>query len=77
MLAGFEQIRTQSFDSVVEYSYERWRGRIRASAGVAAALSSEGVVEFDREHGDMLAQGFADPLEIPHRLWMLMCRKPY
>ena len=36
--AGFTGIETFSYDVEVLYSHEAWRGRIRASAGVAASL---------------------------------------
>src|SRR5918996_1531463 len=35
--------RHSLFDLEVPYSHEAWRGRIRASAGVGASLSPEGV----------------------------------
>lgn len=76
-LAGFDDIRTLSFDQAIPYSHERWRGRIRASAGVAASLPPPEVAAFDRELGQLLLRQFPqEPLLIPHRIWMLICRKP-
>jgi SAM-dependent methyltransferase len=55
----------------------RWRGRIRASSGVAAALSPPAVERFDRELQALLAADFPrQPLVIPHRLFVLTCRQP-
>jgi hypothetical protein len=49
------------------------RGRIRASAGVAAFLPAEAVQTFDEEHAAMLAERFPDdPLLFPHRVWALV-----
>lgn len=69
---GLESIETYSFDKSVPYSHEAWRGRIRASAGVKASMTPDRVEEFDRELGALLRSRFAeDPLEIPHRVWMV------
>ncbi len=76
-IAGFTGIETFSFDVGVAYSREGWRGRIRASAGVAASLDGEAVHRFDAEHSEMLAERFPEePLEIPHRVWALIARRP-
>lgn len=46
-----------------------WRGRRRASAGVAASLASEAVATFDREHEAALRQAFGEAdLLVPQRL---------
>ncbi|HYD97887.1 MAG TPA: methyltransferase domain-containing protein, partial [Alphaproteobacteria bacterium] len=68
--AGFGYIETFSFDVGVEFSPEAWRGRIRASAGVAASLDSDGVARFDAELAALLARDFPQsPLRVPHRAW--------
>lgn len=70
--AGFAGIETFSYDVAVPYTRDGWRGRIRASAGVAASLDGESVRRFDDEHAQMLASRFPeDPLLIPHRVWAL------
>lgn len=75
--AGFHQLETFSFDVVVAYSHAAWRGRIRASAGVAASLPPLQVTAFDQAHQQMLADNFpADPLPILHRVWCLIANKP-
>jgi SAM-dependent methyltransferase len=69
-LAGFIGLETFSFDQPVSYSHAAWRGRIRASAGVAASLAGEAVARFDAEHAGMLQRDFPDdPLSVPHRCW--------
>jgi SAM-dependent methyltransferase len=69
-IAGFQDIETFSFDVAVPYNHEAWRGRIRASAGVAASLPSDQVVRFDAELKSLLEERFPnDPLEIPHRVF--------
>lgn len=76
-IAGFESIETFSFDVDVAYSHEAWRGRIRASAGVAASLPPEAVKKFDLELAALLSERFpTGPLAVPHRVWALTCRAP-
>ncbi|HVJ89326.1 MAG TPA: class I SAM-dependent methyltransferase [Labilithrix sp.] len=75
--AGFGAVETFSFDVTMPYTHEGWRGRIRASQGVAAMLSAEAVAAFDREHEAVLKERFPQPiLEIPHRVFALICRAP-
>jgi len=69
-LSGFRRLETFSFDLDVAYSHEAWRGRIRASAGVGASLSPEGVIVFDRELQALLAEKFPqEPLAVLHRVF--------
>jgi SAM-dependent methyltransferase len=76
-VAGFEDIETFSFDLGVPYSREAWRGRIRASAGVAASLEKDEVRRFDEDLEALLAARFPeDPLEVPHRVWAVVCSVP-
>ena len=75
--AGFEDLETFSFDVNVPYSHEAWRGRIRASTGVAASLPPDAVAVFDDEHAELLARRFpSEPLLTPHRVWALVARAP-
>ena len=70
-LAGFTGLETFSFDQAVHYSHEAWRGRIRASAGIAASLDDDAVARFDAEHTRVLQRNFPDdPLSVPHRCWV-------
>jgi SAM-dependent methyltransferase len=76
-LAGFEQLESFTFDEPAVYSHEAWRGRIRASAGVAASLPPERVQAFDRELAALLRERFpADPQLVPHRVFALAGRRP-
>lgn len=74
--AGFSSLESFTFDLPVFYSHEGWRGRIRASAGVAASLGAHAVSEFDKELAALLRRiAPSDPSEIPHRVWVLIGRK--
>ena len=75
-VGGFWKLESFSFDMFVPYTHEAWRGRIRASAGVAASLPKESVEKFDRGLAGLLKVRFSqDPLEIPHRVWVLIGRR--
>jgi len=75
--AGFQDIETSSYDVNAIYTPENWRGRIRASAGVAASLTDRNVVQFDQQLAEILADQFpGDELVIPHRVFMVTGRKP-
>jgi SAM-dependent methyltransferase len=72
---GFVDIESFSFDVSVPYTHEGWRGRIRASAGVAASLPPDAVERFDIAHREMLARDFPDePLQTPHRVFVVFGR---
>jgi SAM-dependent methyltransferase len=74
-VAGFENIETFSFDIPAIYSHQAWRGRIRASAGVAASLPPEQVEQFDHELAQLLKTHFPDdPLATPHRVFAVICQ---
>lgn len=75
--AGFLGIETFSYDLDVPYTHESWRGRIRASAGVAASLAPGEVEAFDRALGVLLNERFpGDPLPVFHRVWWLTAVAP-
>jgi SAM-dependent methyltransferase len=76
-VAGFHNIETFSFDHPTPYTHEAWRGRIRASAGVAASLPPEKVQDFDTDLRCLLSQHFpTDPLLVPHRVFAVICSAP-
>lgn len=72
---GFTGLESFSYDEPAVYSHEAWRGRIRASAGVAATLDQPAVLAFDQDLRQMLQTRFpADPIEVPHRVFALTAR---
>ena len=74
--AGFSRIETFSYDLDVPYTPEGWRGRIRASAGVAASLAPAEVEAFDAEHARLLEESFpGDLLKIPHRVFTIVATR--
>jgi SAM-dependent methyltransferase len=74
-VAGFDDIETFSFDVNVPYTHVAWRGRIRASAGIAASLPPDAVARFDDDLRRLLAERFsAEPLQTLHRVFAVVCR---
>ena len=75
--AGFVDIETFTFDVDVPFSREAWRGRVRASAGVAGSLEPETTARFDDALRLVLEDRFpAEPLHILHRIYTAVARKP-
>ena len=73
--AGFSDIESFSFDLAVPYSHEAWLGRIRASAGIGAALSPEAVTAFNAAHAELLTSRFPkNPLAVAHRVFAVTGR---
>lgn len=69
--AGFAGLETASFDIAQPYSHAAWRGRIRASAGIAASLPADKVAAFDAALAGLLDRDYPDdPLIVPHRVWL-------
>lgn len=76
-IAGFVDVETFSFDLRVPYTHEAWRGRIRASAGVAASLGPDPVRSFDQDLERLLQNHFPeDPLQVPHQVFAVVCKAP-
>jgi len=70
--AGICNIQTFSYDVDVPYSPEAWRGRIRASAGVAA-LDADSARKFDMGLAELLSAQFpSSVLAVPHRVFAIV-----
>ncbi len=75
--AGFVDILTRTYDEDALYSPVAWRGRVRASAGIAASLPPDKVESFDIALKQVLASDFpGERLAIHHRIFTLIARKP-
>jgi SAM-dependent methyltransferase len=73
---GFCKIESFTFDIDVPYSHEAWRGRVRASAGVGAAMPPERVAQFDSELAAILKDKFPEPITVLHRVFAAIGRAP-
>jgi SAM-dependent methyltransferase len=68
---SLERFRLRTYHTYVEplvFSRALWRGRIRASKWIGAALPAERVAAFDRELEDALLRLGGEPFEVPHRI---------
>ncbi len=75
--AHFRNIESFSFDLDAPYTHEAWRGRIRASAGVGAALTQSEIATFDAALESMLAKRFPEAtLVVPHRVFVVTALCP-
>lgn len=75
--AGFVGIESFSFDEDASYSHEAWRGRIRASVGVAASLSSDEVEQFDQALQQLLVdRDEPEVMAVPHRVFAVVAQTP-
>ena len=72
--AGMRDIETFSYDVNVACAPEAWRGRIRASAGVAA-LDSDAARKFDADLTELLSSRFPSTvLAVPHRVFAIVAK---
>ena len=72
--AGSRDIQTFSYDLDVPYTPEAWRGRIRASAGVAA-LDPDATRKFDADLIALLSERFSSSvLAVPHRVFAIVAK---
>ncbi len=57
-----------SYDELLPFTREMWRGRIRACRGVGATLLQEAMTAFDAEHDALLRQIAPEQFTILHRI---------
>lgn len=75
--AGFDAWEVFGYSAVLEYSHEAWRGRIRASGGVGAAMDADTLARFDDALEKALAEAFPEePLGVDHRVFALVLWTP-
>lgn len=73
---GFSGIETFSFDLSIPYTPDGWRGRIRASAGIAV-LDAAAEAQFDAELAELLDREFpGDIVAMDHRVWAMVAAAP-
>lgn len=70
----FEADSKIAFDIDVPFTRESWNGRIKACRGVEASLPKEKVLEFDREHMELLNQIAPESFDILHYATMLILK---
>jgi len=73
--AGFTGWEVFAYIEAVQYTHEGWRGRVRASQGMAPAMDSKTLVECDAALAAMLVHDFPQqPMEVAHRIAAIVAR---
>ncbi|MCP3980957.1 MAG: methyltransferase domain-containing protein [bacterium] len=74
---GFERVEAFCYQQDERFSHAAWRGRMRTCNGVGSGgLSPEEVPRFDEALGRLLAEKYPDPVDVEHRVWCVVARKP-
>ena len=74
---GFELVEQFCYQQREEFSHARWRGRIRTCNGVGSGgLAPSEVPRFDEALDLLLKRRFPEPLQVEHRVWCVVARKP-
>lgn len=75
-LAGFTNVETFTFDVVIPFTHEEWKGKMRTDEGIGGSLHQEEVKAFDNALSNLLDEQFAgNILEVPHRMFSIICEK--
>ena len=62
--------KIENYTEALEFNYETWTGRIRASRGVSASLPEDIVNKFNTEHLKLLKEITDEPFKIVHEIKM-------
>lgn len=74
---GFRLVEQFCFDYPEHFSHARWRGRVRTCNGVGSGgLTPAQVERFDAALASLLTRKYTDPVNVEHRLWSVVGRKP-
>lgn len=74
---GFELVEQFCTQHAEEFTHARWRGRMRTCNGVGSGGLSPGEVErFDRALKKLLEERYPEPVQVEHRVWCVVGRKP-
>jgi len=74
---GVGLVEAFSYDYEQRFSHARWRGRMRTCNGVGSGgLSVSQVREFDEALATLLRDKYPDPMDVRHRVWCVVARKP-
>jgi len=74
---GFRVVDEFCYEHPEPFTHERWRGRIRTCNGVGSGgLTPDDVLRFDEELQRLMSERYPDPVDVEHRVWCLVARKP-
>ncbi|MDE6149988.1 MAG: methyltransferase domain-containing protein [Ruminococcus sp.] len=64
----FDIVHNEYFDVQIPFSIKSWNGRIKACRGVGASLSGEEIIDFEKEHLQMLNRMTENKFTILHNV---------
>ena len=65
----------EEYNLMVPFTRDSWHGRMRACRGVGASLSEEELVEWDREHRELMERIAPKQFEVLHYAALALMRK--
>ncbi|MCR5211604.1 MAG: hypothetical protein K6C41_03540 [Lachnospiraceae bacterium] len=71
----FEMVEHEEYDLSVPFTKESWHGRMRACRGVGASLSDEKLVNWDKEHRELLDAIAPEQFEVLHYAALAVLRR--
>ncbi len=71
----FEMEDHEEYNLMVPFTRDSWHGRMRACRGVGASLSEEELVEWDREHRELMERIAPKQFEVLHYAALALMRK--
>ncbi len=75
--SGFRFVEQFCYQHDEEFSHARWRGRMRTCNGVGSGgLSPSEVLRFDDALSHLLSKKYPEPMQVVHRVWCVVARKP-
>ncbi|TAA70494.1 class I SAM-dependent methyltransferase [Planococcus salinarum] len=73
---GFRNVETFSFDDLIPFSHEEWKGKMRTDESIGGSLQDEEVKAFDHALSILLEEQFDENvLDVPHRMFSVICEK--
>lgn len=75
-LAGFTSVESFSFDEMIPFTHDEWKGKMRTDESIGGSLQHEEVKAFDHALSALLEEQFDENiLKVPHRMFTVICEK--
>lgn len=80
--ASIKDLTTHYFDNpematmIVDlpFTRESWHGRMLASRGVMASMNKDQVLQFEKEHWEMLTKKYPEQFSVKHKIFLTWYR---
>lgn len=74
--AGFTNVESFSFDTIVSFTHDEWKGKMRTDESIGGSLKQEKIKDFDLALSTLLEKEFDQKtLNIPYRMFTVICEK--